>query len=178
MTKRRTPQAVRTQQRKVKGSDFNPHLQISNAEFFFVDVGRVGAGSQAGHGGQVPAVPSHRLHDEHPALGPRRRLFDPVAGLRGGEGERSVRSFGFAQTDFRWRGAYGGDGVEGGVGADAEVRAGDVVGDGGGDDHHGNAHLFILLSGLDQLQASHVGLQSGAGEGEGGGELRGVGRLE
>lgn len=57
-----------------------------------------------------------------------------------------------------------GDGVEGSVSADAEVRAGDVVGDGGRDYHHGNAHLLVLLSGLDQLQASHVGLPRGKKE--------------
>lgn len=57
------------------------------------------------------------------------------------------------------KGTYAGDGVKGGVGADAEVRAGDVVGDGGRDNHHGNAHLLVFLPGLNQLQASHVGLQ-------------------
>lgn len=55
-----------------QGSDFKPHLQVSNAELLLEDVGGVGAGSQAGHGGQVAAVASHRLHDEHAALGPRR----------------------------------------------------------------------------------------------------------
>lgn len=79
---------------------------------------------------------------------------------------------GCAQADG---GTYGGDGVEGGVSTDAEVRAGDVVGDGGGDDHHGNTHLFVLLSGLNQLQTSHIGLQSGGDDED---ELCGVGRLE
>lgn len=57
------------------------------------------------------------------------------------------------------KGSHRGDGVEGRVGADAEVRAGDIVGNGGGDDHNGNAHLLVFLPGLDQLQASNVSLQ-------------------
>lgn len=44
------------------------------------------------------------------------------------------------------KGSHRGDGVEGRVGADAEVRSGDVVGDGGGDDHNGNARLLVFLS--------------------------------
>lgn len=76
------PETVRTERREVEGSDFTPHLQVSNVKFLLEDVGRVCASGQAGHGGQVAAVPSHRLHDEHAALGPRRWLFDPVAGLR------------------------------------------------------------------------------------------------
>lgn len=76
-------------------------------------------------------------------------------------GERSVRSLIRTQANICRRGTYGGDGVEGRVGADAEVGAGDVVGDGGGDDHHGNTHLFVLLSGLNQLQTTHIGLQAG-----------------
>lgn len=58
-------------------------------------------------------------------------------------------------------GTYRGDGVEGSVGANAEVRARNVVGDGGGDNYHGNAHLLVFLSGLNQLQASNISLQSG-----------------
>lgn len=57
------------------------------------------------------------------------------------------------------KGSHRGDGVEGRVGADAKVRAGDVVGDGGRDDHNGNAHLLVFLSGLDQLQPTNVSLQ-------------------
>lgn len=72
--------------------------------------------------------------------------------------ESSVQLLSPKPASFCQRGTYGSDGVEGGVGADAEVRAGDVVGDGGGDDHHGDAHLLVLLSGLNQLQTSHVGL--------------------
>lgn len=56
-------------------------------------------------------------------------------------------------------GSHWGDSVEGRVSADAEVRAGDVVRDGGRDDHNGNTHLLIFLSGLDQLKASNVSLQ-------------------
>lgn len=51
-----------------------------------------------------------------------------------------------------------GDGVEGSVGTDAKVRARDVVGDSGRDDHHRNAHLLIFFSCLNHLQASNVGL--------------------
>lgn len=61
------------------------HLQVSDAEFFLVNVGSVRAGGQAGHRGQVAAVSAHRLHDEDAALGPSGRLFDPVAGLREAE---------------------------------------------------------------------------------------------
>lgn len=81
-------------------------------------------------------------------------------------GPRNVQPFSCVGTHVGRSSAHGGDGVEGRVGADAEVRAGDVVGDSSGDDHHWNAHLFVLLSGLDQLQTSHVGLQS-VGEEEG-----------
>lgn len=56
-------------------------------------------------------------------------------------------------------GTDSGNGVEGSVSADAEVRARHVVGDSGRDDHHGNAQLLKFRSGLDQLQASHIGLQ-------------------
>lgn len=76
------PQTVRTQRRKDEGLHSEAYLQVPNAEFLLKDVGRVRASSQAGHGSQVAAVPSHRLHDEHAALRPRRRLLDPVAGLR------------------------------------------------------------------------------------------------
>lgn len=58
------------------------HLQVSNAEFFLIDVGGVSPGSQAGHGGQVATVSAHSLHDEHTALGPGCRLLDSVTGLR------------------------------------------------------------------------------------------------
>lgn len=58
-----------------------------------------------------------------------------------------------------YEGSHWGDSVEGSVGADAEVRAGDVVGDGGRDDHNGNAHLLVFLSCLDQLKASNISLQ-------------------
>ena len=54
-----------------------------------------------------------------------------------------------------------GDGVESSVSADAEVRAGDIVGDGGRNDHHWNAQLLVLLPAMDQLQAAHKGLQVG-----------------
>lgn len=90
-------------------------------------------------------------------------------------GESSDESLSCTQANLCPRGTHRGDGVEGGVGANAEVRAGDIVGDGGGDDHHGNTHLFVLLSGLNQLQTSHIGLQSG---GEDEDELCGVGRSE
>lgn len=145
--------------------DSKPYLQLPNAESLLKDVGCVRASSQASHGGQVAAVASHRLHDEDAALRPRRRLFDPVAGLRRPE-KRWRRSAAHKPSEGQ-RGTYGGDGVEGRVGADAEVRAGDVVGDGGGDDHHGDTHLFVLLPGLNQLQTSHVGLRLGVGVGVG-----------
>lgn len=83
------PQTVRTQHRKDEGLDSNAYLQVSNVEFLLKDVGRICAGRQSSHGSQVTTVASHRLHDEHAALRPRRRLFDPVAGLQRRE-ERSV----------------------------------------------------------------------------------------
>lgn len=76
------PQTVRTQHRKDEGLDSNAYLQISNAEFLLKDVGRIRAGRQASHGSQVATVAPHRLHDEHAALRPCRRLLDPVASLR------------------------------------------------------------------------------------------------
>lgn len=54
-----------------------------------------------------------------------------------------------------------GDGVEGGVGADAEVGAGDVVGDGGGDDAERDAELLELGPALHHLQAAREGLGKG-----------------
>lgn len=83
------PQTVRTQHRKDEGLDSNAYLQISNAEFLLKDVGCIRAGRQASHGSQVATVASHRLHDEHAAFRPCRRLLDPVAGLRRRE-KRSV----------------------------------------------------------------------------------------
>lgn len=53
----------------------------------------------------------------------------------------------------------GGDGVQGSVGADAKVRARDVVGYGGRDNHNGNAHFLIFLPSLHQLEASNIRLQ-------------------
>lgn len=52
-----------------------------------------------------------------------------------------------------------GDGVESGVGTNAEVGAGDVVGDGGGDDADGDTELLKLGSPVHQLQAAHEGLE-------------------
>lgn len=59
------------------------HLQVFDGELLLKDVGGVGPGSQAGHGGQVAAVSAHRLHDEDAALGPCCRLLDSVTGLQG-----------------------------------------------------------------------------------------------
>lgn len=56
-------------------------------------------------------------------------------------------------------GTYRGDGVEGSVSTDAEVRARNIVGDSGGDNNHGNTHLLVFLSGLNQLQASNISLE-------------------
>lgn len=53
----------------------------------------------------------------------------------------------------------GGDGVQGSVSADAKVRARDVVGYGGRDNHNGNAHFLIFLPSLHQLKASNIRLQ-------------------
>jgi len=49
-------------------------------------------------------------------------------------------------------------GVDGRVGAQAEVRAWHVVADGGGDDAHDDAQLLIAPTGLHQLQHPLVGL--------------------
>lgn len=51
-----------------------------------------------------------------------------------------------------------GDGVQGSVSADAKVRARDVVGYGGRDNHNGNAHFLIFLPSLHQLKASNIRL--------------------
>lgn len=88
------PQTLRTQRRKHEGLRSKAYLQVSNAEFLLKDVGHIRARSQAGHGSQVAAVASHRLHDEHTPLRPRRRLLDPVAGLR----QREQRSVAQPQT--------------------------------------------------------------------------------
>lgn len=47
-----------------------------------------------------------------------------------------------------------GNGVEGGVGTDAEVGARDVVGDGGRDNAQGDAELLKACPALHQLQAT------------------------
>lgn len=129
------------------------HLQVFNAKFFLKDVCRVSPSSQTSHGSQVAAVPTHSLNNEHTALGPCCRLLDSVTGLQ----ERNIAEINLVNSFlyicvyvYCW-GTDRSDGVEGGVSANAEVRAGDIVGDGGGDNHHGNAHLFIFLSGLNQL---------------------------
>lgn len=134
------------------------HLQVSDAEFFLENVGCVCACSQASHRGQVAAVSAHRLHNEDAALGPSSRLFDPVAGLWEAKEIWVLFSRLVQLRVVPCEGAHWGDSVEGSVGADAEVRARDVVGDGGRDDHNGNAHLLVFLSCLDQLKASNVSL--------------------
>ncbi len=58
------------------------HLQVLNAEFLLKDVGGVSPSGQTGHGGQVAAVSTHSLNDEHAALGPCCRLLDSVTGLQ------------------------------------------------------------------------------------------------
>lgn len=55
----------------------------------------------------------------------------------------------------RYLKSYDGDGVEGSVSTDAEVGAGDVVGDGGGDNAQGDAELLEACPALHQLQATH-----------------------
>lgn len=50
--------------------------------------------------------------------------------------------------------------VDGRVRAQAEVGAGDVVADGGGDDAHDDAELLVLPAGLHQLQHPLVRLQA------------------
>lgn len=65
-----------------------------------------------------------------------------------------VMVFGMRGILGRYRGSHSGDGVERGVGADAEVRARDVVGDGGGHDAQGDAELLEACPALHQLQAT------------------------
>lgn len=64
------------------------HFQVLDVERVLEDVGGVGPHSDAGHRGQVATVAAHGLHDEHAALGARRRLLDAVTALgdRGGQG--------------------------------------------------------------------------------------------
>ncbi len=50
-------------------------------------------------------------------------------------------------------------GIERGVGANAEVRAGHIITDGGGQHAHGHAELLIPAAGIDQLQQTLKGLQ-------------------
>ena len=57
------------------------HLQVSDVEGFFVDVGGVGARGQPAHAGQIAAVPPHGLDDKHAPLGSAGRLLDAVTGL-------------------------------------------------------------------------------------------------
>lgn len=76
-------------------------------------------------------------------------------------------------------GSHRADGVEGCVSPHTEVRAGDVVGDGSGDDHKRDAQLIKLLPALHQFQAPSVSLRRAAraamrGEGKVG--ARGDGR--
>lgn len=62
-----------------KSWEFN--LQVSDVERLLVNVCSVRPSSQAGHGGQVTAVTSHRLNDEHAPLGSAGRLLDAVTCL-------------------------------------------------------------------------------------------------
>lgn len=50
------------------------------------------------------------------------------------------------------------DGVDGCIGSQAEVSARDVVADGGWDDAHGDAQLFVMSPGFKQLQDAFVPL--------------------
>lgn len=56
-------------------------LQVSDVKRLLVNVGGIRPSGQAGHGGQVAAVTSHRLDDEHAPLGSAGRLLDPVTCL-------------------------------------------------------------------------------------------------
>ena len=49
--------------------------------------------------------------------------------------------------------------VECSVAAQAEIRARDVVADGGWNDHHGDAELWVLAPGLVHLHQAMVGLE-------------------
>ena len=57
------------------------HLEVSDVEGFFVDVGGVGAGGQTAHAGQIATVPPHGLNDKHTPLGAAGRLLDAVTSL-------------------------------------------------------------------------------------------------
>ena len=57
------------------------HLQVSDVEGFFVDVGGVGACGQPAHAGQIAAVTPHGLNDKHAPLGSAGRLLDAVTSL-------------------------------------------------------------------------------------------------
>ena len=98
-----------------------------------VNVSRVAAPGHSSHRGQVAAVAAHHFDDEEPTLGSGRRLPDPVA-------------------DF-------GDLVEGGVAAEREVRARNVVADGGGQHDHRDLELGVLGSTLGQQERGMVGLK-------------------
>ena len=100
--------------------------QLLDPELLLVDVSSVRPAGHPGHGGQVAAVAAHGLHYEDSPLGAGGRLPDPVADL--------------------------GDRVQSRVGPDGEVGAGDVVGDGGGEDDHRDTELSELVSVFRQLQ--------------------------
>jgi len=51
-------------------------LQVLDGELLLVDVGGISTAGQTGQGGQVAAVATHRLDDEHSALGALGRLTD------------------------------------------------------------------------------------------------------
>lgn len=57
-----------------------------------------------------------------------------------------------------WTHTYVGDGVQGSVSADAEIRPRHIVGDGGRDHNHRDTELLVFLPGGQQFQQSQVGL--------------------
>lgn len=58
------------------------YLQVPNGEGLLKNVGSISPGCQPRHGGQVAAVATHRLNDEHPTLGACCRLLDAVTRLQ------------------------------------------------------------------------------------------------
>lgn len=68
----------------------------------------------------------------------------------------------YMHTQILWHKSvlsYVGDSIKGRVSPDAQVRAGDVVGDGGGDHHHGNTKLWVSGTSCLQLQQTQICLQ-------------------
>jgi len=109
-------------------------LQVLDGELLLVDVGGISTAGQTGQGGQVATVATHRLDDEHSALGALGRLTNTVADLR--------------------------DLIQTSVTAQGEFCTGHIVRDRRWDNHDRDAELRVVVPLIGNLSGGMVTLEA------------------